>query len=164
MSKSRRRDLDGLTPRGRKFVEARRANPALPNWKIAEMAGFTGSEAKLRMAANRMMKSGAVTRAIFAPRSREELRKIKSVEQMTEAELTARIKNFYLELMEQKGVAPGDRIRAATKLGETIKSFFVPLQIDSKQVITLEDLVEGMGGAPREFTQAEGATQKEAEA
>lgn len=163
-TRTRKKDIDGLTARGRAFVEARRANPSLPNWKIAELAGFTGSEAKLRMDANRLMKSGAVTRAIFAPRSRAELRKSKSIEQMSEAELTARIKQFYLDLMEAKGVAPGDRIRAATKLGETIRSFFVPLQIDSKQVITLEDLVEGMGGAPRDHTQTEGATQPEAEA
>lgn len=163
-----KRDLDDLSARERAFVAARRANPAAPNWEIAKAAGFKGDKAALRNAALRLMKRGAVTRAIFAPKTKAEAARDAEtqgdVSKMTDEEIGKKVRQLYMDLMKAPGVTPSDKIRAATKLGETVRGLFVPIQIDSKQVITLEDLVEGMGGAPRDHRAEDGATQKEAEA
>lgn len=159
------KDKDGLSPRERKFVELRRADPVAAGWKIAKAAGFKGSEKGLKLTAARLLKRALVSRAIFAPRSRAEAKEKRDIGDMTDAEIGAAIKQVWLDIMRAGGVTPADKIRAATKLGETIRGLFVPIQIDSKQIITLEDMVRAMGGAPPDERQdvAE-ATQRGAEA
>lgn len=150
-----------LSPRERKFVELRRADPAEAGWKIARAAGFKGDEKALKQVARNLLKKAIVSTAIFAPRSKAEEKRAKNFEEMSDEEVGKAIKQVWYDIMRAGGATPADKIRAATKLGETIKGLFVPLQIDSKQIVTLQDMVRAMGGAPPDD---EYATQKGAEA
>ena len=148
ISKTRAKGADGLSPRERAFVQHRRDDPEAPGWQIAKRAGFQGDEKTLKRTAQKLMKIAVVHRAVFAPRSAAEERRSKNIDQLTDAELGMIVKQTWLDIVRSGHAAPGDKARAAAMLGKTIAKFFVPLEVNNSGTLTLEQIVESMGGAP----------------
>lgn len=135
---------DGLTDRERAFVAARRADPGAANHEIAGRAGFIGSPQKLAERARLLMKKPAVMIAICAPDPAFER------EVDDEEGLKREMRKLFLRITRKDGASDADKIKAADKLLATIVGGFVPVQVDQKNVITLESWVRAMGGAPED--------------
>lgn len=141
---------DGLTVRERAFVNLRRSDSESFGWQLAKKAGYKGKRHALEYTAQRLMRTGRVHRAIFALRSKAEELRSKTIDQLSDAELGLVIKQAWLDIVRSNHAGPGDKARAAAMLGKTIAKFFVPLEVDTRGTVTMEEIVRQMGGAPPE--------------
>jgi hypothetical protein len=146
------KEANGLSPRENLFAKLRRQYPTLESWKIAKMAGFKAKdEQQLKLRAADLLKKERIAHKVYAPATKQEILDKRRIEDMSDEELKLEIKTFLLNLMRAEAHNIEARQRAAVKLGETIRGMFVPIQIDQKTVVTLEDLIREAGGAPAEL-------------
>lgn len=133
---------DGLTDRERQFVHHRRADPAAPNSTIMERAGYLGGPRELAERARRLLRKPRVAAAVYAPVVIVE-------EEKSDDDLIKEMRRHLLSIVRGKGT-DADRIKGIKEVLSTVPGGYVPVQINTKGVLTLQGLVRAMGGAPEE--------------
>lgn len=149
---------DGLSDRERLFAQERRKDPTAPGHEIAERAGFVGTPAKLGERARVVMKKAGVLAIIHAPDPVDG-----DDGEINDEKLKKELRRTLLVLARGAGSA-ADKLKAIDKLGATLAGFYVPVQIDLKNKMTMEHVVRAMGGAPDEPGQPQALPDKGADA
>lgn len=117
-----------------------------------------GTPAKLGERARVVMKKAGVLAIIHAPDPVDG-----DDGEINDEKLKKELRRTLLVLARGAGSA-ADKLKAIDKLGATLAGFYVPVQIDLKNKMTMEHVVRAMGGAPDEPGQPQALPDKGADA
>lgn len=122
------------------FVESVRKDPAAMGWQHAKRAGYMGDRGKLSRRAGDLMHKPVVMAAVTQPvRSNEP--------EIDDETLRREIRHKFRSILKNSR-SDSDVLKAGDKLLSTIPGGYVPMQINSKNVLTMETVLRSMGGAP----------------
>jgi hypothetical protein len=136
---------EGISEREKAFAEERRRDPGSQGWLIAKRAGFLGDNQTLSTRARVLMKKAAVLAIIHAPDQRDPLDGDDG--ELNDEKLLGYLKRTLLSIVRSHA-ADKDKLSAIDKLISTVPGGYAPLQVDSRNVVTMEVLLRAMGGAP----------------
>lgn len=143
-----KRGKDGLTDLEREAVRLRRNDPVAPWSEILKAAGYAGDEKALTTQSRKMMRNTRILKALIAPVDVAAL--AREIIKLGDAGLKDRIKTEWLAVLVNPRSAESDKIKAGRELMSTIKGGYVPIEVDSKGTMTMEWIVQQMGGKPPE--------------
>jgi hypothetical protein len=139
-----RRGPDGLTPKERALVRARIENPRMELWALGKLAGFKGQKRSIVTAASGILKRPRVLRALRDP----DTFKFKP-ENINRAWLLEK----YTAIVESAETDQQEKISALNALAKMVPGAIVPVAMDVRSVLTIENFVEAAGGRPVETVQ-----------
>lgn len=138
---------DGLTDQQRRYAHARADHPDWTQVRCAEHAGIANPASK----ANRLEKLTAV-RLVVAARTRDP--KTGKTPAVTKEWVRAEMQKIYMD----SRTPLNEKVKLLDKLGATVEGYYVPVGVKHSGKVGLEDVIEAMGGRPKDLTESDEET------
>ena len=113
---------------------------------ILREAGYTGDDNALITMSRKLMRNPRFLSAVAAPVDVKAL--AQEIAKLDDQGLKDRIRGVWLSILANHRSADSDKIKAGRELMSTVKGGYVPIEVDSKGTLTMEWIVQQMGGKP----------------